>query len=76
MILTIGQKGAGNQINPIIMGFIKTFHKIYTKHYLHLIPDKNNERHKWLTVIAAARLDEQIEPERNDLIAIVQKGIG
>jgi len=75
MILTVGPKGAGNQISPIMMGFIKAFHKIYARHYLHLMPDKNNERHKWLTVIAAARLAEQIEPERSDLIAIVEKGI-
>ncbi|MFN2235837.1 MAG: phosphotransferase family protein [Anaerolineales bacterium] len=75
MILTVGPKGAGDQINPIMMGFIKAFHKIYTRHYLHLMPDKHNERHKWLTVNAAARLSEQIEPERSDLIAIVEKGI-
>jgi uncharacterized protein (TIGR02172 family) len=75
MILTVGPKGAGNQISPIMMGFIKAFHKIYARHYLHLMPDKNNERHKWLTVIAAARLAEQIDPERSDLIAIVEKGV-
>jgi uncharacterized protein (TIGR02172 family) len=75
MILTVGPKGAGNQISPIVMGFIKVFHEVYGRHYLHLTPDKYNERHKWLTVIAAARLAEQIEPERQDLIAIVEQGI-
>jgi Ser/Thr protein kinase RdoA (MazF antagonist) len=75
MILTVGPKGAGNLISPILMGFIKTFHKMYERHYLYLMPDKNNERHKWLTVVAAARLAEQIEPERQGLIAIIKKGI-
>jgi aminoglycoside phosphotransferase (APT) family kinase protein len=74
MILTVGPKGAEKQISPIVMGFIKAFHQIYARHYLHLIPDKDNERHKWLTVMAAARLAEQIKPERQDLIAIVEKG--
>ena len=75
MILTVGPKGAQKQLSPIVMGFIKIFHKVYSSHYLHRMPDINNERHAWLTVNAAARLAEGIEPERQELVTIIEKGI-
>ena len=72
MLLTIGPKGAGKQITPIVASFIKLFYKIYARHYLQLMPDTHHERNKWLTVIAAARLAEQIELERVDLVKLVK----
>ena len=75
ILLTIGPKGAANQISPVVALFIRLFYQIYARHYLQLMPDTHHERHKWLTVIAAARLAEQIEPERLDLIGIVKKGV-
>jgi uncharacterized protein (TIGR02172 family) len=75
MLLTVGPKGAGNQISPVVANFIKLFYQSYARHYLQRMPDTNNERDKWLAVIAAARLAEQIEPEGEALVTIVKKGL-
>jgi len=75
MILTIGAKRAGKQVKPIIRILINLYHQTYLKHYQNLIPDKYNEFRKWLPVIAASRLDEHIEPEREALIKMVREGL-
>jgi len=43
-------------------------------HYLKLTPDKRNNLKKWMPVIAAARLNEDIAPEREVLIKMVKEG--
>ena len=74
LLLTVGPKGAGKQISAMVRMFIKLFYQTYMKQYLKLLPDKNNERKQWMPVIAAARLNEQIEPEREALIEMVKAG--
>jgi hypothetical protein len=39
-----------------------------------LVPDTANEMARWTAVIAAARLNENIAAEREDLIDLVKKG--
>jgi len=75
LLLTIGPRGAGKQISPVIRAFIKLFHQQYIKQYLKLMPDDNSQRNTWMPIIAAARLDEQIEPECEALIDMVQAGL-
>jgi uncharacterized protein (TIGR02172 family) len=75
MLLTVGPKGAGKQITPIVASALQLFYKIYARRYLQLNPDINRQYPRWLTVIAAARVAEQIEPERAALIEIVKKGL-
>lgn len=75
MLLMIGPKGVGKQISLMVKVFIKFFRQMYSRSYLQLIPDSNNERKKWLTVTAAARLAEQIEPEREALLQVVKDGL-
>jgi hypothetical protein len=75
LLLTIGPKGAGKQLNPILRLFIELFHSIYTRRYLELQPDPQNERQKWIPVVAAARLDERIEPETQALVEMVKRGV-
>lgn len=74
MILSIGAKAAGKQVRPIIRMMIKLYHRSYLDRYHSLIADTENEFRRWLPVIAAARLNENIEPEREALIKMVQDG--
>ena len=76
MILMVGPKGAGKQLSLMGRLFIEFFHQMYAGYYLQLMPDTNNERDEWLTVNAAARLAEQIEPERDALLQLVREGLG
>jgi uncharacterized protein (TIGR02172 family) len=75
MILTIGAKSAGKQVSPMVRFFINLYHQMYLNHYRSICPDKYNELKKWMPVIAAARLDEQIVPEREALIRMVREGL-
>jgi len=75
MLLTIGAKRAGEQVRPVLRFLVNLYHQAYLNHYIKLFPDKNNELKQWMPVIAAARLDEQIEPEREALIRMVQDGL-
>lgn len=75
LLLTIGPKGAGKLLNPIVRLVIQLFYRSYTQCYLELLPDPQNERRRWMPVIAAARLDERIEPEREALIRMIQDGL-
>jgi hypothetical protein len=75
LLLTIGPKGAGKQLSPIVRLVIDLFHLVYVRRYLELLPDPQNERRKWRPVIAAARLNEHIEPECDALIRMVQAGL-
>lgn len=73
MILSIGVKGAGKQVRPLIQMAILLYHRAYLNRYRSLIPDTKNELNRWLPVIAAARLNEDIKPEREALIQIIRE---
>jgi tRNA A-37 threonylcarbamoyl transferase component Bud32 len=75
LILSIGVKAAGDRLNPFIRLFSGLFHQTYLKHYLSLTPGGQAELACWQPVIAAARLNEHIEPEREALLKIVQDGL-
>jgi Ser/Thr protein kinase RdoA (MazF antagonist) len=73
LLLTIGPKGAGKQVSPLIRTAIWLYHRRYLSCYLALTPDRNNELKRWSPIIAAARLNEDIAPEREALLKLVQK---
>jgi hypothetical protein len=75
MILRIGSIRADKQVNRIIKILINLYHQTFLKHYQNLIPDKYNELNKWMPVIAAARLDETIDSERDALIRMLREGL-
>jgi Ser/Thr protein kinase RdoA (MazF antagonist) len=75
ILLSIGPKGAGRLASPLVRMVLALFHQTYLSCYLQLMPDRNNERKKWMPVIAASRLDARIEPEREALLQMVQEGI-
>jgi hypothetical protein len=74
LLLTIGPKGAGNMISPALRLAIGLFHRLYLNRYQAIAPDAGGELGRWKAVTAAARLAEQIEPEREALIEIVRNG--
>jgi Ser/Thr protein kinase RdoA (MazF antagonist) len=73
LILSIGARAAGRQVSPFIRTAIQLYHRTYLNHYQSLNPGSANEAHRWLPVIAAARLNENIIPERQALIRIVEQ---
>ena len=75
LILSIGAKAAGKQVRPIIRTAIKLYHDTYLNRYRARKPDTENEMNRWLPIIAAGRLNENIVPEREALIRIVKEGL-
>jgi uncharacterized protein (TIGR02172 family) len=73
LILSIGHKSAGKLVSPLIKMAIRLFHHTYLNRYHALVPDTKNELSRWTPVIAAARLNEGIIPEREELIKIVKE---
>jgi uncharacterized protein (TIGR02172 family) len=75
LLLSIGAKGAGKQIRPIIRIAVGLYHSSYLKRYLALSPDRASELAQWMPVIATARLSEDITSERGALIELVKDGL-
>jgi uncharacterized protein (TIGR02172 family) len=75
LILQVGAKAAGRQVHPILRLFIKLFHRLYLQRYLALASSPGVDGERWMPVIAAARLNENIIPERDALIKTIQKGL-
>lgn len=76
LILSVGVKAAGDMLNPLLRLLSGLFHRAYLAHYHTLPPGGQAELARWQPVIAAARLNERIEPEREALLRIVQEGLG
>jgi aminoglycoside phosphotransferase (APT) family kinase protein len=74
LILTIGVKAAGKNIPLLLRMIVRLYHRIYLNRYRALHPDSTDELVRWTPVIAAARLSENIIPEREALIKIVKEG--
>ena len=68
LLLTIGAKGAGRQVHPILRTLIRLYHRAYLNRYAALVPSVAHERERWTPVIAAARLNEEIDTERQALL--------
>jgi uncharacterized protein (TIGR02172 family) len=75
LLLSIGAKAAGKQVRPIIRTAIKLYHRTYLNHYRRRKPDTEKEMDRWVPLIAAARLSENILPEREALIRIAEEGL-
>lgn len=75
LLLSIGARGAGKQVRPIIRMVVKLYHDTYLNRYHTLKSEQANELSRWRPVIAAARLSENIIPEREALIKSVEEGL-
>ena len=75
LILSIGAKAAGRQVNPLIRAAIQLYRRTYLGRYRAFRQDTTNEVRRWTSVIAAARLSENIAPEREALINLAKEGL-
>jgi len=75
LLLSIGARSAGRQINTIVRMVVGLFHRAYLDRYMALSPDSREELNRWMPVTAAARLNEEITPEREALIGMVHAGL-
>jgi Ser/Thr protein kinase RdoA (MazF antagonist) len=73
LILTIGVRAAAEQIPLFLRMMVKLYHRTYLYKYHLLRADTENEMRRWMTLIAAARLNENIIPEREVLIKMVRE---
>lgn len=73
LLLSVGPNAAGRLISPVIRTMIKLYYRIYIHRYHALVPETGDESSRWLPVIAAARLNEEILPEREALIKILNE---
>lgn len=71
LILTIGVKAAGRQVSPLLRWASGLFHRTYLARYRSLVSHGQAELARWVPVVAAARLDEGIAPERQALLRMV-----
>ncbi len=76
LLLTIGAKADKQQVNPLIKTVVGFYYQAYRRYHNMLFPDTENHVEHWMPVIAAARLREEIAPERETLIEIVKKAVG
>ena len=74
LILTIGVKAADKKVPPLLRMMVGLYHRTYLQRYRTLRTGTENEMHQWMAIIAAARLSENIIPEREALIRIVKEG--
>ena len=74
LILNIGAKAARKQVSLLIRMAIRIYHDIYMNRYRTLNFSNADELDRWMPVIAAARLNENIRPEREALIKMVEEG--
>ncbi|HSV85224.1 MAG TPA: aminoglycoside phosphotransferase family protein, partial [Levilinea sp.] len=75
LILTISIQSAGKIVPPIMRLLSGLLHHIYLTHYQALVPGGQAEFKRWQPIIAAARLAEQIHPEREALLSAVMAGL-
>lgn len=75
LLLTIGPKAAGKQISPILKMAVGFYCRAYRSRYQSLVPDPEKQMERWLPVIVAARLSEDIVPERGALLKMVKEGM-
>lgn len=74
-ILILGAAETSQIQNPGQKAFTRLFHTAYIRHYFKLRPGGEGEYHRWLPIVAAARLSEQIPELEKWLIAQAEKGL-
>ena len=74
LIFRIGARAAGKQVHHIVRLMIRLYHRAYLNRYQAFVADSGNELKRWMPVMAAARLNEDILPEREPLIKLVKDG--
>ena len=72
-IILLGAAASSQVPNPILKLFVRTFHSAYLCEYFRLRPGVEDEYRRWLPIVAAARLSENIPELENWLVKQSQK---
>jgi uncharacterized protein (TIGR02172 family) len=59
----------------LLKAFVRIFHAAYIRYYFKLSPGGEDEYNRWLPIVAAARLSENISEMEKWLIAKAEKGL-
>jgi Ser/Thr protein kinase RdoA (MazF antagonist) len=59
-IILLGGASSDLVKNPVLKVLLKLFHSVYLQRYFQLRPGGEAEYHRWLPIVAAARLNENI----------------
>ncbi len=74
-IIILGSAASDLIPNPFMKRFTRLFHTIFLNHYFRLRPGGEQEYQRWLPVLAAARLNENIPELESWLATQVKKGL-
>jgi uncharacterized protein (TIGR02172 family) len=73
--LSYGSSKTGAIKNSLLQVFCRTIYPVYLNYYFTLCPGDRNEYLRWLPIIAAARLSDNIPELEHMLISQVQKNL-
>ena len=74
-IIALGAAGSSQVPNKGLRFLLRLFHTAYLRRYFHLRPGGQDEYRRWLPVVAAARLSENMPELEGWLLAQAQKGL-
>ncbi len=75
LLLTVTDTEGSPVNNMLLLAGRKLFGKAYLDEYRKLAPQNLAHYHAWRTIMAAARLNEKIPPEKDRLLKIVREGL-
>ena len=74
-VLLLGAAACESSIGWLLKGLIHWFHPVYLKHYFRLRASKDRQQlSTWQSIVAAARLSENISEQQDWLLAQVKAG--
>ncbi|MBI4732423.1 MAG: phosphotransferase [Chloroflexi bacterium] len=74
-IIALGAAASSQIPDRAMKSFVKLFHSIYLRHYFQLRPGGEAEYRRWLPVVAAARLSENIQELETWLVGQARKSL-
>ena len=72
-IISLGATESDQIASPLMKAFVRLFHAVYLRHYFSLRHGGEREYQRWLPIVAAARLSENIPELEKWLIAEARK---
>lgn len=74
-VIAIGATASPQVPNRALKSLIRLFHAVYLRYYFRLRPGGQEEYRRWLPIVAAARLSEEIPELETWLIKTARKGL-
>ncbi len=74
-IIALGAAASSQVPNRALKVFVRLFHAMYLRHYFRLRPGGEAEYRRWLPVVAAARLSENIQELETWLVGQARKSL-